>query len=153
MRLLSRALRLPAYACSWAADVLAPVDISHTGDESPLTDIEAEEEVLDPQWVMTAPGSFTLPDSSAVTIPQTGAADTSSAGADDSPPTSAPAEPLSFADFITPAITDVLASHQHHIILDQCDCGEPMDEHDWREHAAQHLAERIETALLSSFPK
>lgn len=98
-----------------------------------LADVEAEQEVFEP--AATTPAA----DAEAVET--------------DCPPGQSPASALSFADYVVPAITDVLAAHQFHLVLDQCDCGEYMDDYDWREHVAEFLAERIETCLLSRFPE
>lgn len=113
--------------------VTAPAPSSAHDWDVLLADIEAEHEVFEP----------------AATTPAADAEAVETGG----PPDLSPASALSFADYVVPAITDVLAEHQFHLVLDQCGCGEYMDDYDWREHVAEFLAERIETCLLNRFPK
>lgn len=81
------------------------------------------------------------------------AASVTPAPVDGTPPAS-PGAGLSFVDYMTPAICDVLATHRFSLVNhssigqeDHCSCGErPRDGLDWREHVAPLIAERIERA-------
>jgi hypothetical protein len=87
-------------------------------------------------------------------------AETAPAGVSDGPEAPAPPAGLSWIDWATPAICDVLAVHtfwlaNHSSIgsAAHCLCGErPRDLMEWREHVAPMIAERLETAALALDP-
>jgi hypothetical protein len=87
-------------------------------------------------------------------------AETAPAGVSDGPEAPAPPAGLSWIDWATPAICDVLAVHhpvRHADILCSdgafgCGDGPWPDRQAWREHVAALIAQRLETAALALDP-
>jgi hypothetical protein len=117
-------------------------------------DAESYSEAADALADMKAAGWADPLDSEAAASP---AASATPAPVDGTPPAS-PGAGLSFVDYMTPAIWDVLAVHmpirfhvtEFGINHFRCECGYDFpgvgDGQDWREHVGELIAERIERA-------
>lgn len=165
---MNRAARAVGFATELAAvtvhgllDLAFPPHDSAVDDEA-LADLEAEHEVTEPTrqwWLLNSdcpcdlPGVHECPQPVRPSPESTPAGD-NSAGAGEPPRIPAPAEPL--AEWLKPAICEVLAEHQpldlqgrgvHCLHLDEALVCH--DWADWREHVADDLAPHIVNCIAS----